>query len=164
VLGAVADGVDRPLDPSSIAVRRIAGAITVGTVAGSTLIALLVRLLAAQPTKLEVGIWLFVWLAVSAALGVLAWVWPPVAFRHAYWRIDGSGMQIRRGVLWRSIVSIPRARVQHTDVRQGPVERTFGLATLVVHTAGTEHAAIVLAGVAYETALAIRDHLIDVQA
>ena len=56
VLGSVADGVDRPLDPRSITVRRIGGAITTATIAGGTLIALLVRLLAARPTQLEVGL------------------------------------------------------------------------------------------------------------
>jgi uncharacterized protein len=164
VLGSVADGVDRPLDPRSIVVRRISGTITAAGFSFVMLIALVVRLFAARPTQLEVGLSLLAWLVLSTTLLVLAWIWPPIAFRHAFWRIDAAGMRIRRGVLWRSVVSIPRSRVQHTDVRQGPVERAFGLATLVVHTAGTEHASIALAGVAHETALAIRDHLIDVQA
>ncbi len=163
MLGSVADGVDRALDPRSIVVRRINGTITAAAFSFVTLIALVVRLFAARPTQLEVGLSLLAWLVLSTTLWVLAWTWPPVAFRHAFWRIDAAGMRIRRGVLWRSVVSIPRSRVQHTDVRQGPVERAFGLATLVVHTAGTEHASIALAGVAHETALAIRDHLIDVQ-
>ena len=164
MLGSVADGVDRPLDPRAVAVRRLAGAITAAGLSFVALVALVVRLVAARPTQLEVGLTLLAWVVLSAALGVLAWIWPPIAFRHAFWCIDAAGMRIRRGVVWRSVVSIPRSRVQHTDVRQGPVERAFGLATLVVHTAGTEHASIALAGVSHETALAIRDHLIDVQA
>lgn len=163
MVGSVADGVERPLDPRSINVQRIAGAITSALIGGVTLIALVVRLIASRPTRGEVVLLLLAWLALVASIGALGWLWPPLSFRHAFWRIDASGMRIRRGVVWRSIVSIPRSRVQHTDVRQGPVERAFGLATLVVHTAGTEHASIALSGVAHDTALAIRDHLIDVQ-
>jgi len=164
VLGSVADGVERSLDPRSITVRRIVGAITTAAIGGVTLIALVVRLIASRPTRGDVVLLLLAWVALVAAIAVLSWLWPPLSFRHAFWRIDASTMRIRRGVAWRSVVSIPRSRVQHTDVRQGPVERAFGLATLVVHTAGTEHASIGLSGVAHETALAIRDHLIDVQA
>ncbi len=158
----VADGVERPLDPRSIAVRRIAGAITTALIGGIALIALLVWMLAAGLTRLQVLLLLVSWIAAIAALATWCWFWPPAAFRRASWRVDASGLRIRAGVLWRSLVSIPRARVQHTDVRQGPVERAFGLATLVVHTAGTENASIELAGLAHETALAIRDYLIDV--
>lgn len=157
----VVEGVERPLDPRSITVRRIAGAITSAAIGVGTLGALVIRLIASRPTRTEVMLLLLAWLATVAAIAAFSWLWPPHRFRHSAWRIDASGMRIRAGVFWRSIVSIPHARVQHTDVRQGPVERAFGLATLVVHTAGTENASIELAGIAHETALAIRDHLID---
>ena len=55
---------------------------------------------------------------------------------------------------------MPRSRIQHTDVSQGPYQRRFGLATLVVYTAGTEHASIAIEGLRHETALAFRDALL----
>ena len=55
---------------------------------------------------------------------------------------------------------MPRSRIQHTDVTQGPYERRFGLATLVVYTAGTENASITIEGLSHETALAVRDALL----
>ena len=55
---------------------------------------------------------------------------------------------------------MPRSRIQHTDVTQGPYERRFGLATLVVYTAGTENASIPIEGLGHETALAFRDALL----
>ncbi len=51
--------------------------------------------------------------------------------------------------------------MQHTDVSQGPIERLFELSTLIIYTAGTEHASISLGGLARETAFLIRDHLIE---
>ena len=41
---------------------------------------------------------------------------------------------------------MPRSRIQHTDVTQGPFERWLGLGTLVIYTAGTEHAAVPIEG------------------
>jgi membrane protein YdbS with pleckstrin-like domain len=56
--------------------------------------------------------------------------------------VDARGLEIRRGVFWRSVVNVPRSRVQHTDVSQGPLERSYGLGTLIVYTAGTDHAQV----------------------
>ena len=44
------------------------------------------------------------------------------------------------------MTNVPRSRVQHTDVSQGPLERNHGLGTLVVYTAGTDHAKVELGG------------------
>jgi hypothetical protein len=49
------------------------------------------------------------------------------------------------------------ARVQHLDVAQGPLERTFGVARLILHTAGTSHAIVVLPGISRPTAEELRD-------
>jgi hypothetical protein len=52
---------------------------------------------------------------------------------------------------------VPFGRVQHIDVEKGPVERYYGLATLVLHTAGTHNASVSLPGLAEEDALAMRE-------
>jgi membrane protein YdbS with pleckstrin-like domain len=43
---------------------------------------------------------------------------------------------------------------------QGPLQRQWGLAKLIVYTAGTQHASVELEGLAYETAVGLRDHLL----
>ena len=100
------------------------------------------------------------WLVASLALTALLLWWPAVSYRHTFYEVAEAGIRIRRGVVWRTASSVPRSRVQHTDVSQGPVQRAFGLATLVIYTAGTHNASISLGGLSRETALAIRDHLI----
>jgi hypothetical protein len=62
--------------------------------------------------------------------------------------------------VWRSVVNVARSRIQHTDVSQGPLERRFGLAGLLIYTAGTDHAEVQLRGLDHATALRIRDHLL----
>ena len=69
-------------------------------------------------------------LFVIAASIFGAHVWPVLELRHTRWRIDTDGLEIRRGVVWRHTISVPRERIQHTDVAQGPIQRRFGLATL----------------------------------
>ena len=98
--------------------------------------------------------------AVLGGLGFLAHTVPAIAWRTTYVTLDEDGLEYEHGWLWRHHVSVPRARIQHTDVTQGPLERRFGIATLVVYTAGTEHAAIPIAGLAHDVALRLRDALL----
>jgi membrane protein YdbS with pleckstrin-like domain len=100
------------------------------------------------------------WAAGSALLGWHLHRWPAVRYRHVAYRVDDNGLEIRRGVVWRRILTVPRSRIQHTDVSQGPLERERGLATLVVHTAGTDYERIELDGLARPEALRLRDLLL----
>jgi membrane protein YdbS with pleckstrin-like domain len=154
------DGREYPLDPRHVTVERISGWIAFGVIAGPTFIGLLIANLVA-PLSLDVRLagvaaWVFVagWLAWGAQ------IWPPIAHRYASYRVDDEGIEIKRGVVWRRILSIPRSRIQHTDVSQGPLERSYGLGTLVIYTAGTEHARVHLPGLDHRVALRIRDHLL----
>ncbi|PZN35267.1 MAG: hypothetical protein DIU71_00420 [Proteobacteria bacterium] len=98
--------------------------------------------------------------AVAAAALALAWVWPPLYYRHLRWRLDSTGIVIRRGVLWQSWIALPRTRIQHSDVYQGPLQRRFGVGTLKLYTAGTRHTRIELPGLAHADALKLRDALL----
>ncbi len=64
--------------------------------------------------------------------------------RHGYyrWKLDDDGFAVRNGRLWQSETHVPATRVQHLDVKRGPLERGRGLATLVIHTAGTKLSAV----------------------
>ncbi len=119
------------------------------------------------------GIWFFAagldwiwWLSfgsAAVAAGLLLWstlAWPAVAHRNASWRLDETGLEIRRGVFWKHQISVPLARLQHADISQGPIQRRFGLAKLTVHTAGSANASVELDGLAIETATWLRDMLI----
>jgi len=165
--GNIADGQEQSLDPKSVTVARLSGAIVAGVFALVTLIAIVVLTIfgplgrqgplgSLGPVFAAAG-----WLAFCSVIVALAWFWPPVRHRHTSYRVSEQDIRIRRGVLWRIAISVPRSRVQHTDVARGPIERAFDLATLVIYTAGTQHASVQLSGLRHETALAIRDHLID---
>ncbi len=156
---AVADDVDKALDPDSVIVTRI--------VTGIWMTILAAPLVAMAAAMLFLGVPGTAWIGLAAGAlayaALLAWslYWPGVRYRYASYRVAERGLWIRRGVLWRSEISVPKSRVQHTDVSQGPLQRRFDLATLVLHTAGTQHAAVSLGGLSHSAALAIRDYLIE---
>jgi membrane protein YdbS with pleckstrin-like domain len=100
-----------------------------------------------------------VWLLVNGALAWHGQRWQAIDYRHQSYRVDDRGLEIRRGVVWRVVINVPRSRVQHTDVSQGPLERRFGLGTLVVYTAGSDHAKVTLEGLEHSMALGIREQL-----
>lgn len=105
-------------------------------------------------TGVGIGLGVFVLVALlGMALGRARW-------RRTHWRLDERGLQVRRGVFWRSEILVPRTRVQHLDLERGPIERRFGLATLVVHTAGTRMHALSQHGFLDADAVALRDALL----
>jgi membrane protein YdbS with pleckstrin-like domain len=89
-------------------------------------------------------------------LAVLA---PPRRYRAWGYGVDSEELQVRRGVWTRVHTVVPLDNVQHIDVSQGPLERAFGICSLVLHTAGTLHSQIVLPGLARATAEGIRDEI-----
>ena len=157
---SVADGVEHPLDHRAVTLRRMVGWITTASVSLVQLLVILIILLAASPAGWVTGLLLLAWAGGTAILGWFLHTWPEVEHRHASYKVDEQGIEIRKGVLWRLVVNVPRSRVQHTDVSQGPLERSHGLGTLVIYTAGTDHAKVNLHGLDHGTALRIRDHLL----
>jgi membrane protein YdbS with pleckstrin-like domain len=157
---SLADGRARRLDPRSVKAERVACGITALVLSATLLVGALAVGVFGSVGWTGALLLLGGWLAASSlATGLLMW-WPAVRYRHTTYEISERGIRIRRGILWRTVSSVPRSRVQHTDVTQGPVERMFDLATLIVYTAGTHHASVSLSGLARATAFQIRDHLI----
>ena len=147
----------RQLDPNTMRVERTASWIFTAVVGVFLLIQLIVNLFGG-PWRIAIG------LALTIGVGgFLAWLshrWPEISYRHTFYRVDPQGIEIRRGVVWRHRINIPKSRVQHTDVSQGPLQRTYALGTLVIYTAGTDHAKVALPGLSHARALRIRDHLL----
>ena len=155
----IADGIERQLDPRWIPLQRILAAIPTVVVAGASLV-FAMSLWAASGILLLGLLLLPVWAVVMAALAWQLQRWPAVAYRFSSYRVDQAGIEIRQGVYWRTITNVPRSRVQHTDVSQGPLERRFGLGTLVIYTAGTSHSKVNVSGLAFDVARRIRAHLL----
>ncbi len=75
------------------------------------------------------------------------------------YQLGADRLRVVRGLLFRKDTVVPFGRVQHIDVHQGPIERGYGLATLVLHTAGTHNASVTLPGLAHADAVAMREDI-----
>ena len=154
---APADGLEYALDPRHIALSRLIGWMLSACVASASLVlAAVIAFRSGAPFFALTLLWL-------VANALFAWHlqrWPTISHRHTSYRLDGEGIDIRRGVFWRRAINVPRSRVQHTDVSQGPLERHYGLGTLIIYTAGTDHARVALSGLAHADALRIREQLL----
>lgn len=147
------------LDPRYIPLQREVGRIVTAVLSLALLAGLFVLL---TPRR-----WLWcvaLWTIGTIALAWLSHWWPAVEYRYTAYRVDGDGIEIRAGVYWQRVMNVPRSRVQHTDVAQGPLERRHGLGRLIIYTAGTEHSRVEVPGLEHRTALEIRDHLLPREA
>lgn len=159
-VAGVLDGELHPLDTRFISAERISSWIGSGVVALLTFVGLILNwIFEWSPEWLRWPI-SGAWFLFACFLALLAHKMPVWEYRHCRYRVSLLGIEIRRGIFWKKVTSVPLSRVQHTDVSQGPLQRHYGIATLTVHTAGTEEASVELAGLSHEDALLVRDFLI----
>lgn len=92
--------------------------------------------------------------AVAAAVAV-----PRARYRRWRWELTDEGLEVAHGVLVRVESAIPVFRVQQIDVRQGPLERAFGLVTLQITTASSGSDGL-LPGIDEDRAEAVRRQLL----
>jgi membrane protein YdbS with pleckstrin-like domain len=90
------------------------------------------------------GLAVFVWdgfwvgaVLAAAALTVGAWLIrrqvPAIT-----WAEGAEELVVRKGRMFRTLVSVPYGRLQFVDVQSGPLERRFDMATVELHTASPE--------------------------
>lgn len=151
----------RTLDPRVILLDRALGWLATLVLGGMLAMGVIMVLLAGRgvPSWMRLAVVLG-WVGVVALLAWHGQRWPAISFAHTRYRVDEQGIEIHRGVVWREVINVPRSRVQHTDVTQGPIDRRFGLGTLVIFTAGTDFARVELPGLEHGDALRIRTYLL----
>lgn len=95
------------------------------------------------PVLVVLGLLLTPWLlaaaAVWAVLTVAALVVVPrVRWAIHRWEATDDAIYSRSGLFWEEWRAAPLSRVQTVDKTRGPLERQFGLATVVVTTASSK--------------------------
>lgn len=141
------DAALRPVDPRYRNVLRVRGIMR-----GAVTVAVAAIVEAATP--LAGGALLFPALFLLGALATLV-----PARQYARWgfHMSEDRLRVAQGLLFRSDAVVPFGRVQHIDVRQGPLERAWQLGSLTLFTAGTHNASVTLPGLPHADALAMRE-------
>src|SRR3954454_602612 len=88
-----------------------------------------------------------------------------LAFVTRSWRSWGyvereDDLYITHGVIFRTLIAVPYGRMQLVEVASGPLERSFGLATVSMKTASPETNATI-PGLPPEEAARLRDRLTE---
>jgi membrane protein YdbS with pleckstrin-like domain len=66
---------------------------------------------------------------------ISAFVLPDLTWRHWRYDVGQDEVDLQYGILTITRTLIPMARIQHVDTRRGPLQRRFGLASVVLYTA-----------------------------
>ena len=82
---------------------------------------------------------------------------PQRTYRRLRYRLTDRMLQSLHGWMFHTDTLVPFVRVQHLDVTRGPLDKLFGTASLVVHTAGTHNSIVTVNGLAPDRAAEIRD-------
>ncbi len=64
---------------------------------------------------------------------------PYIRWKHWSYRITDDEIELRRGIFIKVNTLIPINRVQHVDTRQGPLYRSYDLASVTISSAATTH-------------------------
>ena len=82
---------------------------------------------------------------------------PERIYRRIGFSVDRELLRVVRGWLFHTDTIVPFVRVQHIDIKRGPLDKLFGTASLVVHTAGTHNSIVALPGLSPTRAADIRE-------
>ena len=89
---------------------------------------------------------------VLIVLFLLGMVWVAMRYRRWVYQVQEDSLYLERGVFTHVRTLVPYVRIQHVDTSRGPLERTLGLSTLVVYTAGSRGADVSVPGLTPEEA------------
>jgi len=97
--------------------------------------------------------------ATFAIVGTLVMIHSILRYRIWTYEVREDALYLERGVLTRVRTVVPYVRIQHVDASRGPVERSVGLASSVVYTAGTRGADVTIPGLTSERADDMQERL-----
>lgn len=96
----------------------------------------------------------------ALGLGAGLW-WTGRSYRAWRYALAPDRLRVEHGVITTRSAVLPRSRVQHVSTERGPLQRSLGLVTLTVHTAGANTPNVSIPNLLTSEADDIRRELID---
>lgn len=117
---------------------------------------------------LALGLWLLFrespawWIALAVGVVWIGWrlFRAPRAFRRWGYAETDDDVYLTHGLWWRQLTCVPYGRMQLVNVSSGPIERSFGLASVQMVTSSTS-GTILIPGLTADDAAALRDRLVE---
>ncbi len=94
-------------------------------------------------------------------LGGLSTVYTLFADKQKFYALRQQDLSYRSGLLFRKTVSQPMLRIQHVELKRGPIDRKVGLAKLQVFSAGGAMHTFEIPGLPLASAESIRQFILD---
>lgn len=101
--------------------------------------------------------WVFLILGIWFLLAVLQWFIQQRAFHVMAYAVREKDVLFRSGWIVRKIRTCPFNRIQHSSISSGPLERRYGLSTLILYTAGTDDSDVRITGLPASEAVALKE-------
>jgi len=84
---------------------------------------------------------------------------PKLKYKYWFFELRDDELYLKRGVLTKIDSIAPYCRIQHIDISQNIVERLFNLSRLVIYTAGTKGADLIIPGLPHYYAQELQNKL-----
>ena len=103
----------------------------------------------------------FIWVVLVGAiwlfLFVISLIYIYVSYRYEGYALREQDILYKSGIFFRLLLIIPFNRVQHAELQQGPIDRYFGLGSLILYTAGGSGSDLTIKGLPYEKAQTLKE-------
>lgn len=142
-----------PVHPDLLTILRIEWLISF-LVITAALIPLLIYVQMPGYTKILV-------VTIATVLLALYWMVQEIAFKYMAYAIREKDLIFQKGWIIRTFKVCPINRIQNCSVHQGPLERKFSLATLILYTAGSQGADMKIPGLTEEEANRLRHFILQ---
>ena len=84
-----------------------------------------------------------------------------LGFQKKGYAVREQDISYKTGLFFKTKTLIPFNRIQHSEVKQGPIERLFGIASLHIFTAGGSSSDLTIPGLTMEEANHLKQFIIN---
>jgi membrane protein YdbS with pleckstrin-like domain len=110
--------------------------------------------------------WSFPIIAPLLAIVIGAYAFGMVKRQWSAWKYEVTTHEVilSWGVWWQTTRLVPRDRIQHVDIKSGPLDRRFGLVHVGLYVAGAHGSVGSIPGLTPDEAEVLRSMLVETQA
>jgi membrane protein YdbS with pleckstrin-like domain len=105
---------------------------------------------------IENTIWIYLSLTLSFVFTLLI---KTIEFKKRRYVVREKDISYKKGILFRSMTTVPFNRIQHVEIDEGPISRFLGLVSLSVFTAGDSSDDLKISGLLKQEAEQIKEFI-----
>ena len=141
-----------PLEKAYKTVRYISGFIMAG----------IILFITWTFTLLQIDWWPYSFYGAGLITIIAIWIilYQGMSYYHMGYALREKDISFKSGLWWRSMTTVPFNRVQHCDLKQGILDRRFGLSKLTIYTAGGQSTDLMIPGLLPATAERLKSFIL----